>query len=76
MVVLKFISTGNKHFQSWQYSEQCCHSLCHCDVFIIMSKHTAWLEDSEAVPQLASKEKMSLKISQNLPENICVRVSF
>ena len=33
-----------------------------------ISGHTDWLEDSEAVTQVASKEKVFLKISENLQE--------
>ena len=54
----KFISTDEKHFQCWQYSEKYCHNWCHFDVFIIISRHTAWLEDSEAVVPRASMENL------------------
>ena len=36
----------------------------------LLSRHTAWLEDLEAVAPMASKEKLSLKTSQKLQENI------
>ena len=62
-VASKFISTDKNHFQSWEYSEKYCRNWCHFDVFIIISRHTAWLEDSEAVAPMASKEKVFLKIS-------------
>ena len=76
MVASKFISSGKKNFQSWQNSEKYCRNLCHFDVFIIISRHTAWLEDLEAAAPMASKEKVFLKISYYLQENICVGVSF
>ena len=63
MVYSRFILTGKKHFPSWEYSEKYWHNLCHFDVFIIMSRHAAWLEDSEAVATMVSKEKVFLKIS-------------
>ena len=36
----------------------------------LLSRYTAWLEDLEAVAPMASKEKLSLKTSQKLQENI------
>ena len=58
-----FFDPPKKYFQSWQYSEKYCRNLCHFDVFSIISRHTAWLKDSEAVAPVASKEKLLLKIS-------------
>ena len=75
MVASKFISTDKKHFQSWQYSEKYCRNLCHSDDFIIISRHTAWLEDSEAIAPMASKEKVFLKISLTFTiKNLCRRL--
>ena len=51
-------STEKKYFQSWQYSEKYCRNLCQFDVFIIISRHTVWLEDSEIVAPIESKEKV------------------
>ena len=45
-------------------------------MFIIIFRHTAWLKDSEAVTPKASMEKVFLKVSYNVQENICVEVSF
>ena len=39
-----------KYFLRWRlYSQEFCRNLCHYDFFIIISRHTAWLKDSEAV---------------------------
>ena len=39
-------------------------------IFVMISKHTAWLEDSGVSLKTSMKEAFS-KISENLHENIC-----
>ena len=42
---------------------KCCSNWCYFYVFMIISMHFAWLEDSEVVAPKASMEKLFLKIS-------------
>ena len=58
MVASRVISMDKKHIWSWQYSQKYCHNLCHFDVFIIIFRHTAWLENSEAVALRASLKNL------------------
>ena len=53
-----------KHFQSWQHSKKYCLNWYQFDIFNIISRHTAWLEDPEAVTPRASMKKVLLKISK------------
>ena len=41
-------------------------------VFIMISRHAVWLEDSEGVAPRASMKNVFLKISLDFLENICV----
>ena len=43
------ISMSKKHFQSRQYCQKYCLNWCHFEFFLIKSRHTAWLKDTEAV---------------------------
>lgn len=59
----KVFPTDKKLFESWQCSQNYYHNCCHSHVFIIISKHTAWLEDSEGVAPRVSLKKVILNIS-------------
>ena len=58
-----FQSYLSKHFQSWEYSQKYCSNWCHFDFIVITSRHTAWLQDSEAAAPKASMKESFLKIS-------------
>ena len=62
----KDISKDKKHFWTWQYSQKYCHNWCHFDVFIIIFRHTAWLEDSGAVALRASLKNLLKFTGKNL----------
>ena len=51
-----------KHFLRWLCIQKYCRNWCHFDIFIMISRHTAWIKHSETVAPKASMKKLFLKI--------------